>query len=36
MIRDSIDKIRDLSDAKPYTGLMGNVTEKLRELGRIK
>jgi NAD(P)-dependent dehydrogenase (short-subunit alcohol dehydrogenase family) len=36
MIRDSIDKIRDLSDARPYTGLMGNVTEKLRELGRIK
>jgi NAD(P)-dependent dehydrogenase (short-subunit alcohol dehydrogenase family) len=36
MIRDSIDKIRDLSDAKPYTGLMGNVTERLRELGRIK
>ena len=22
--------------AKPYTGLMGNVAEKLREMGRIK
>ncbi len=36
MIADSIDKIRDLSTARPYTGLMGNVTEKLREMGRIK
>ena len=36
MIADSIDKIRDLSDARPYTGLMGNVAEKLREMGRIK
>ncbi len=36
MIADSIDKIRDLSKARPYTGLMGNVTEKLREMGRIK
>jgi len=36
MIAESIDKIRDLSKARPYTGLMGNVTEKLREMGRIK
>jgi NAD(P)-dependent dehydrogenase (short-subunit alcohol dehydrogenase family) len=36
MVADSSDRIRDLSDAKPYTGLMGNVTEKLREMGRIK
>jgi len=36
MIADSIDRIRDLSTASPYTGLMGNVTEKLREMGRIK
>jgi NAD(P)-dependent dehydrogenase (short-subunit alcohol dehydrogenase family) len=36
MVADSIDRIRDLSTAGPYTGLMGNVTEKLREMGRIK
>jgi len=36
MIQQSIDKIRDLSDASPYTGLMGNVEKKLREMGRIK
>jgi NAD(P)-dependent dehydrogenase (short-subunit alcohol dehydrogenase family) len=36
MIAESIDKIRDLSTATPYTGLMGNVAEKLREMGRIK
>jgi NAD(P)-dependent dehydrogenase (short-subunit alcohol dehydrogenase family) len=36
MVRDSLDRIRDLSTAKPYTGLMGNVVEKLREMGRIK
>ena len=36
MVRDSLGKIRDLSTAKPYTGLMGNVVEKLREMGRIK
>ena len=29
-------KIRDLSTATPYTGLMGNVEKKLREMGRIK
>lgn len=36
MVADSIDRIRDLATATPYTGLMGNVTEKLREMGRIK
>ena len=36
MVRDSLDRIRDLSTAKPYFGMMGNVVEKLRELGRIK
>jgi hypothetical protein len=36
MIAESIGKIRDLSTAFPYTGLMGNVAEKLREMGRIK
>ncbi|MGD0431364.1 MAG: SDR family oxidoreductase [Acetobacteraceae bacterium] len=36
MVRDSLGKIRDLSTAVPYTGMMGNVTEKLREMGRIK
>ena len=36
MVRDSMDKIRDLSTAMPYTGMMGNVDRKLREMGRIK
>ena len=36
MVRDSLDRIRDLSTAKPYFGMMGNVVEKLREMGRIK
>jgi NAD(P)-dependent dehydrogenase (short-subunit alcohol dehydrogenase family) len=36
MVRDSLSKIRDLSTAVPYTGLMGNVVKKLREMGRIK
>jgi NAD(P)-dependent dehydrogenase (short-subunit alcohol dehydrogenase family) len=36
MIRDSIGTIRDLSTATPYTGMMGNVDKKLREMGRIK
>ena len=35
-VRDSIDKIRDLSTAKPYVGMMGNVADKLRAMGRIK
>jgi NAD(P)-dependent dehydrogenase (short-subunit alcohol dehydrogenase family) len=36
MVRDSIDKIRDLSTATPYTGMMGNVVTKLRAMGRVK
>jgi NAD(P)-dependent dehydrogenase (short-subunit alcohol dehydrogenase family) len=36
MIRDNLDRIRDLSDVKPYFGMMGNVVEKLREMGRVK
>lgn len=36
MVRDSMDRIRDLSTAKPYLGMMGNVVDKLREMGRIK
>jgi NAD(P)-dependent dehydrogenase (short-subunit alcohol dehydrogenase family) len=36
MVRDSIGTIRDLSTATPYTGMMGNVDKKLREMGRIK
>jgi len=36
MLRDALPRIRDLSHVRPYTGLMGNVEEKLREMGRIK
>ncbi len=36
MVRDALGPIRDMSHAKPYTGLMGNVEQKLREMGRIK
>lgn len=36
MVRDTLGRIRDMSQAKPYTGLMGNVEQKLREMGRIK
>jgi NAD(P)-dependent dehydrogenase (short-subunit alcohol dehydrogenase family) len=36
MVQESIGKIRDLSTAVPYTGLMGNVEHKLREMGRIE
>jgi hypothetical protein len=36
MVQQSIDKIRDLSNAKPYTGLMGNVEKNLRAMGRIR
>lgn len=36
MVRDSLDRIRDLSDARPYTGMMGNVVDKLRAMGRIR
>src|ERR1700759_4629593 len=36
MVRESLGQIRDLSDVKPYFGMMGNVVEKLRAMGRIK
>ena len=36
MVRDSLDQIRDLTQVKPYFGMMGNVVEKLREMGRVK
>jgi hypothetical protein len=36
MVQQSIDRIRDLNHVIPYTGLMGNVEKKLREMGRIK
>lgn len=35
MVRDKLDQIRDLSTAQPYFGIMGNVAEKLRAMGRI-
>ena len=36
MVRDKIDQIRDLTQIRPYFGMMGNVVEKLREMGRVK
>jgi short chain dehydrogenase len=36
MVADKIDRIRDMSNAKPYTGMMGNVEKNLRAMGRIK
>ena len=36
MFADSFPEITDLSTARPYTGLMGNVERKLREIGRIR
>jgi NAD(P)-dependent dehydrogenase (short-subunit alcohol dehydrogenase family) len=36
MVADKIGKIRDMSNAKPYTGMMGNVEKNLRAMGRIK
>jgi len=36
MVQGALGKIRDLSTAKPYTGLMGNVEQNLRAMGRIK
>ena len=36
MIQDKIEQIRDLSHIRPYFGMMGNVVEKLKEMGRIK
>jgi NAD(P)-dependent dehydrogenase (short-subunit alcohol dehydrogenase family) len=36
MVQGALGKIRDLSTAKPYMGLMGNVEQNLRAMGRIK
>jgi len=36
MVADMLEKIRDMSNAKPYTGMMGNVEKNLRAMGRIK
>ena len=36
MVRDKIGQIRDLDHIRPYFGMMGNVVEKLREMGRVK
>ncbi len=35
MVAEKISKIRDLSNAKPYTGLMGTVEQELRKMGKI-
>ncbi len=36
MIQESLGKIRDLSTATPYVGMMGNLEKRLRDMGRIK
>jgi NAD(P)-dependent dehydrogenase (short-subunit alcohol dehydrogenase family) len=36
MVAEKIGKIRDLSNAKPYTGLMGTVEASLRKMGKIE
>jgi NAD(P)-dependent dehydrogenase (short-subunit alcohol dehydrogenase family) len=36
MVAEKIGQIRDLSGAKPYTGLMGTVEQELRKMGKIK
>jgi NAD(P)-dependent dehydrogenase (short-subunit alcohol dehydrogenase family) len=36
MVAEKIGRIRDLSSAKPYTGLMGTVEQELRKMGKIK
>ena len=36
MVAEKIGQIRDLSKAKPYTGLMGTVEQGLRRMGKIK
>jgi hypothetical protein len=36
MLAEKIGTIRDLSKAKPYTGLMGTVESSLRAMGKIK
>jgi NAD(P)-dependent dehydrogenase (short-subunit alcohol dehydrogenase family) len=35
MVAEKIGQIRDLSKAKPYTGLMGTVEQGLRQMGKI-
>jgi NAD(P)-dependent dehydrogenase (short-subunit alcohol dehydrogenase family) len=35
MVAENIGKIRNLANAKPYTGLMGNLEKNLRSLGKI-
>jgi NAD(P)-dependent dehydrogenase (short-subunit alcohol dehydrogenase family) len=35
MVAEKIEQIRDLSKAKPYTGLMGTVEQGLRRMGKI-
>jgi NAD(P)-dependent dehydrogenase (short-subunit alcohol dehydrogenase family) len=35
MVAEKINQIRDLSKAKPYTGLMGTVEQGLRKMGKI-
>ncbi len=36
MVAEKIDQIRDLSNAKPYTGLMGTVEQSLRKMGKLQ
>jgi len=36
MFAEKVGVIRDLSKAKPYTGLMGTVEQSLRAMGKIK
>jgi NAD(P)-dependent dehydrogenase (short-subunit alcohol dehydrogenase family) len=36
MVAEKMSTIRDLSKAKPYTGLMGSVETSLRAMGKIK
>jgi hypothetical protein len=35
MLAEKMDQIRNLSQAKPYTGLMGTVEQSLRAMGKI-
>jgi NAD(P)-dependent dehydrogenase (short-subunit alcohol dehydrogenase family) len=35
MVAEKIGQIRNLANAKPYTGLMGNLEKNLRSLGKI-
>jgi hypothetical protein len=36
MVAGKIGQIRDLSKAKPYTGLMGTVEASLRKMGKLE